>query len=96
MRVHLKGTTARLERMHTQLEAEVLDAKLIWDAEKEALHKLETGRQAVPLSARVPIGLVRKLDRARHTARHAEYVYDKACEARNAVRSFMQAGGTEV
>ena len=96
MKFHTKTQTARLEKMAAQLACEVVAAKVHHEAAQATLAEIQDRRKAVPLSARVPIDLVRKAEAARVVADHAEYLYDKACEARNAVRSLMTGGAIEL
>lgn len=96
MKLHLKRTTRALERILVTVEAEVLDAKFMAAADMKAWEEAQALRLSMPLSQRAPIALVRKIEKLKTRAQHAEYLWDKACEARNALRSLIAAGQVEL
>ncbi len=96
MRVHLKRDTRALERALETIEGDVIMTKAVVDREAIALVELKAKRTALTLSQKVPLDLIKRLDRASRCLEHATYCWDKACETRNALRSLINAGRIEL
>ena len=97
MKAHLARDTRALERALAIVEAEVVDSKQRFEAEQRAMESLKSERNAMPVPVyKLPIKMVRKFETLKVEGEHAEYIYDKACETRNALRALIQAGKVEV
>ena len=93
MKHHLARETRSLERIHKELVFHAESSKQHWEADKNFLADLQAERNKVAKPCySLPIAFVRKIERAVAQMENAERCYAKACEARNAVRSLIEAG----
>jgi len=78
--------------MLAALEAEVAERNNRFDELSRELGVARDENRTRPLSGRVPMRLVDRVERLKYLVQNAEYMRDKACTARGAVRDLLETG----
>ena len=83
--------------MLESLELEVTCAKSFFESETRELEALKAERAKMTVACyRLPINMVRKFETLKVRIENAQYIWDKACDARNALRALIAAGKVEI